>query len=61
MKTFTDAEVGHFRYLLEELLFRLKDDEYFLITDLEDEIKNCAEILGLEIDLEKDNKDDYGY
>lgn len=57
----SNVEVGHFKYLLEELLFRLKDDEALVISDLEDEILNCAEILGLEPNLERDNKDDYGY
>ena len=61
MKTLSKAEVGHFKFLLEELLFRLKEDDTLLISDLEDEILICAEIIGLEPDVEKDNKDDYGY
>lgn len=57
----TETDVSHFKYLVEELLFRLKQDDALLISDLEDEILICAEILGLEPDLAKDNKDDYGY
>ena len=57
----TDPEVGHFKFLLEELLFRLREDDTLLISDLEDTILICAEIIGLEPSLEKDNKDDYGY
>lgn len=61
MKTLNRAEVGHFKFLLEELLFRLKEDDTLLISDLEDEILICAEIIGLEPNVEKDNKDNYGY
>ena len=49
----TPAEAAHFKYLVEELLFRLLDDEYQLITDLEDEIRIAAEILGINPDVEE--------
>jgi len=55
----TEAEVGHFRYLVEELLFRLKEDEDLLITDLEDQIKICAEILGINPNIEQEDTGNY--
>jgi hypothetical protein len=55
VKTLTNAELGHFKFLLEELLFRLKEDDELLISDLEDEIRICAEIVGLNPNLERDN------
>lgn len=57
----SDAEVQHFKYLVEELLFRLLEDEQLLISDLEDEIKICAEILGLSPNVEEANRDKHGY
>lgn len=56
--TLTKADVSHLKYLVEELLFRLKDDEEGLILDLEDEIKICAEIIGVNPNIEED---DSGY
>ena len=52
------TEVKHFQFLVEELLFRLKEDDTLLISDLEDEILICAEILGINTNLEQD---DNGY
>lgn len=57
----TKADLKHLEFVFEELLFRLKEDDMLLISDLEDEILTCCEIIGLEPDLAKDNKDDYGY
>lgn len=59
--TLTKPEVEHFKYLVEELLFRLKEDDQLLISDLEDEIRICAEILGMNPNIEEDNTDEYGY
>lgn len=56
--TLTKADLSHFKFLVEELLFRLKEDDDLVISDLEDEIKICAEILGINPNLEQDN-DDY--
>lgn len=50
--TLTGPEVARCRFLLEELLFRLKDDEGFLIDDLEDEIKILAQVFGIDPNLE---------
>lgn len=49
------TEIKHFKFLIEELLYRLKEDDSLLITDLEDEILICAQILGINSDLEQDN------
>lgn len=51
------TEVKHFKYLIEELLFRLKEDDTLLISDLEDEIRICAEILGLNPNVEEEELD----
>lgn len=50
--TLTGPEVARVRFLLEELQVRLKDDEGFLIDDLEDEILVLCEVFGVEIDPE---------
>lgn len=52
------TEIKHVTYLIEELLFRLKEDDELLISDLEDEIKICAEIFGINPNIEQE---DYGY
>lgn len=49
----TPAELEHLRYLVEELLFRLPDDEYQLIIDLEDEIRIAAEILKVDPNVQE--------
>lgn len=51
----TNPEVEHFKFLIEELLFRLKEDDTLLISDLEDEIRICAEILGLNPNVEEED------
>lgn len=56
--TLSDPEIGHFKSLLEELLFLLKSDESFVIADLEDQVRICAEILGMNPNVEQE---DYGY
>lgn len=49
-----NTELTHLRFLIEELLFRLKEEDNLAIEDLEDEIRICAEIVGLNPDLEQD-------
>ena len=53
--TLTKADISHFKFLIEELLFRLREDDELLISDLDDEIKICAEIIGINPNLEYDN------
>ena len=55
--TLTNPEVAHFKYLIEELLFRMREDDDLLISDLEDEIKICAEIIGVNPNVEEDDSD----
>lgn len=55
MITLSNTDLSHLKYLVEELLFRLKEDDELLISDLEDEIKICAEIVGVNPNLEQDN------
>lgn len=50
-----NTELSHLRYLIEELLFRLREDDDLVISDLEDEIRICAEIIGVNPNLEEDN------
>jgi len=56
----SNTDISHFKFLVEELLFRLKEDDTLLISDLEDTILICAQILGIEPDIEKDDTT-YGY
>jgi len=49
-------EVARVRFLLEELLFRLVDDEGFLIDDLTDEIHILCEVFGVNPNLERDDE-----
>jgi hypothetical protein len=49
----TTADLSHLKYIVEELLFRLKEDDDLLISDLEDEIKICAEIVGINPNIEQ--------
>lgn len=55
------TEIKHFQVLVEELLFRLAEDGGLVIEDLEDEIKICAEILGIDPNLARDADDCRGY
>lgn len=51
------TDVSHFKFLIEELLFRLKEDDELLISDLEDTIKICAQIIGVNPNLEEEDFD----